>query len=108
MNTKKMGWVGLGWGLRRIALGALLGAGSVACSAGMVGEDVTEAAETTTSPVGGALQVDLPDGVLPEAVAVAANGRLAVNDRARINGASALGVAVNVGFGSTTLGADAS
>jgi hypothetical protein len=93
--------------LRRVAVGAFVLATTVGCGTAVVGEDVTEAVETTTSQAGGALQLDLPDGFALESVVVAANGRLDVNDRARVNGANGLGLVVNAGTGTTTLGADA-
>jgi hypothetical protein len=107
MIVKKFCWAGLGRGVRSVAVGAFVLAGTVACGTGSAGEEVAETAETTTSQVGGALQLDLPDGVALEAAVVVANGRLDVNDRARVNGASGLGLVVNSGLGSTTLGADA-
>ncbi len=71
-------------------------------------ESVGDVVEATTTVLGGALQVDLPDGISLEGTALAASGQLSINDRASVFGAvSGLGVAVNVGTGTTTVGADA-
>jgi hypothetical protein len=95
------------WAVRGVATGALVLAGAVGCGSNVVVEGVAESAEEVSSPVGGALQFDLPDGVALDTVALAASGQLSINDRARVQGANGLGLAVNSGTGATSLGADA-
>jgi hypothetical protein len=93
------------WGLG--ALVAALVATGCGAEYGEV-ESLGQSQEATTVPMGGTIQVELPDGISLETTAIAATGQLSVNDRAQILGAvSGLGVAMNVGTGQTTIGADA-
>ena len=98
---------------RRVSLGAwgvIVAIASIGCSAEGEGEVLGRSVEATSTPVpiGGAMEVDLPDGLSLEATAIGAQGQLSINDRATIYGAiSGMGLAVNVGTGLSVVGADA-
>jgi hypothetical protein len=93
----------------RFILGVGL-AGLLGCEyKGGEGEQLTQVSGALESTnLGGALEVSLPDGLLLASAVIGANGQVTINDRARIEGASTgLGTVVNVGTGTSELGADA-